>query len=132
MAGAGAAVREAFAAAGASESGETRNPYLAAALSFFFNGMGQAYNGQFAKGIFVLFGSFLGLFVLILPGIAIWFWGVADAYRTAASMNGGAIPSRPINKFYLVIFLAVWIATIAGLTALSTALLIWMGMQGLG
>jgi TM2 domain-containing membrane protein YozV len=132
MAGAGATVREALAAADAPESREIKNPYLAAALSFFFNGMGQAYNGQFTRGVLVLFGSLCGLFVLILPGIAIWLWGVADAYKTAKGMNEGTIPLRAADRFALVLFLVIWGATIVGLTALSAALLVWMGMQGMG
>lgn len=35
------------------EGRKRKRPYLAAALSFFLPGLGQIYNGQFAKGVAV-------------------------------------------------------------------------------
>ncbi|WP_301676064.1 hypothetical protein [Methanoculleus methanifontis] len=70
-------------AAEVSHREKKKNPAIAAGLSLLFNGLGQAYNGQFARGVLVLLGSLLSLFLMIVPGVAIWAWGGYDAYRTA-------------------------------------------------
>jgi TM2 domain-containing membrane protein YozV len=69
-----------------------KNPGLAAALSFFFAGLGQIYNGQIGKGvgfIFAYFISFLLMFVIIgfITTPILWIWGMVDAYKTAERIN---------------------------------------------
>ena len=108
-----------------------KNPAIAAGLSLLFNGLGQAYNGQFARGVLVLLGSLLGLFILIVPGVAIWAWGVYDAYRTAKEMNEGLVPYRETSPLAIVAFVVVWAVTIFSLSAASTMLLVMMGQQGM-
>jgi hypothetical protein len=77
------------AAPAAAEPGRRRSPALAALLSFL-PGLGQAYNGEYRKGIallslLVLLGRAaeasprLGIFVSFL-----WFYQVFEAYYTAA------------------------------------------------
>jgi len=110
---------------------EKKNPAFAAGLSFLFNGLGQAYNGQFMRGVLVLFGSLFGLFLLIVPGVAIWAWGVYDAYRTAKGMNEGLIPYQETSALTIVGFVVVWAVTIFLLSAASAMLLVVMGMQGM-
>lgn len=51
-----------------------RHPGLAAILSFIFNGLGQLYNGQLAKGLCIIFLSSVGLFFLVLGAIFIALW----------------------------------------------------------
>lgn len=53
------------------------NPGLAAVLSFVFNGLGQLYNGQIIKGLFLIFLSVLSIFIFLLGAIllAFWLWG---------------------------------------------------------
>jgi len=92
---------------------------------------GQAYNGQFARGVLVLLGSLLGLFVLIVPGVAIWIWGVYDAYRTAKGMNEGLIPYRETSPLMIVAFVVVWAATIVLLSAASAMLLAALALRGM-
>jgi len=121
----------AIAAAEVSRREGRKNPAVAAGLSLLFNGLGQAYNGQFARGVLVLLGSLLGLFVMIVPGVAIWAWGVYDAYRTAKAMNEGLVPYRETSPVAVVAFVAVWAVTIFSLSAASAMLLVAMGLQGM-
>ena len=122
---------DAIAAAEVSRREKKKNPAVAAGLSLLFNGLGQAYNGQFARGVLVLLGSLLGLFVMIVPGVAIWAWGVYDAYRTAKGMNEGLVPYRETSPLAIVAFVAVWAVTIFALSASSAMLLVAMGQQGM-
>ncbi|MGI5938190.1 hypothetical protein [Methanoculleus thermophilus] len=124
-------IREAIAAAEVSRREGRKNPAIAAGLSLIFNGLGQAYNGQFARGVLVLLGSLLGLFVLIVPGVAIWIWGVYDAYRTAKGMNEGLIPYRETSPLMIVAFVVVWAATIVLLSAASAMLLAALALRGM-
>ncbi|ABN58021.1 MULTISPECIES: hypothetical protein [Methanoculleus] len=122
---------DAIAAAEVSRREKKKNPAIAAGLSLLFNGLGQAYNGQFARGVLVLLGSLLGLFVMIVPGVAIWAWGVYDAYRTAKGMNEGLLPYRETSALAVVAFVAVWAVTIFSLSAASAMLLVLLGQQGM-
>ncbi|MDK2890699.1 MAG: hypothetical protein PWR21_1331 [Methanoculleus sp.] len=124
-------IRDAIAAAEVSRREKKKNPAIAAGLSLLFNGLGQAYNGQFARGVLVLLGSLLGLFVMIVPGVAVWLWGGYDAYRTAKGMNEGLVPYRETSPLAIVAFVAVWGVTIFSLSAASAMLLVAMGQQGM-
>lgn len=124
-------IREAIAAAEVSRRERKKYPAVAAALSLLFNGLGQAYNGQFLRGVAVLLGSLLGLFLLIVPGVAVWLWGGYDAYRTAKGMNEGLVPYRETSPLMIVAFLVVWAVTIFSLSAASAMLLVMLGQQGM-
>ncbi|MDV2480721.1 hypothetical protein F8E02_01610 [Methanoculleus sp. Wushi-C6] len=124
-------IREALAAAEVSRREQKKIPAVAAGLSLVFNGLGQAYNGQFVRGVLVLLGSLLGLFVLIVPGVAIWLWGVYDAWATARRMNEGLVPYRETSALMIVAFVVVWAVTIFLLSAASAMLLVAMGLEGM-
>jgi TM2 domain-containing membrane protein YozV len=124
-------IREAIAAAEVSRRERKKYPAIAAGLSLVFNGLGQAYNGQFVRGVLVLLGSLLGLFLLIVPGVAVWLWGVYDAYRTAKGMNEGLVPYRETSPLMIVAFLVIWAVTIFLLSAASAMLLVMLGQQGM-
>uniref|UniRef100_UPI002FCB7765 hypothetical protein n=1 Tax=Methanoculleus sp. TaxID=90427 RepID=UPI002FCB7765 len=124
-------LRDAITAAEVSRREKKKNPAVAAGLSFLFNGLGQAYNGQFARGVLVLFGSLFGLFLLIVPGVAVWLWGVYDAYRTAKGMNEGLVPYQETSPLAIIAFVVVWAVTIFVLSAASAMLLVAMGLQGM-
>lgn len=69
-----------------------KSPGLAAILSFFFMGLGQFYNGQFAKGFLfiILYGaSCLLMFVVVgfITTPILWIWGMIDAYKQAEAHN---------------------------------------------
>lgn len=55
-------------------SQEVKNPGVAAVLSFVFNGLGQLYNGQIAKGLAIIFLSSLSILIFIMGSIFIGFW----------------------------------------------------------
>jgi TM2 domain-containing membrane protein YozV len=54
---------------------------IPALLSFFFPGLGQIIKGQVGKGILTFLGVGLGLMLLVIPGIIVWIWQIADAYN---------------------------------------------------
>lgn len=79
-------------------SGLVKNPWAAAALSFFFPGLGQIYNGQ-AQKAFVFFAAFAGSifataeinpmpFAFGIPFT--YLFGIVDAFRSAAILNARA------------------------------------------
>jgi TM2 domain-containing membrane protein YozV len=51
-----------------------RDPGLAAVFSFVFNGLGQLYNGEIAKGLVIIFLSAVSMLILIIGSILIGFW----------------------------------------------------------
>lgn len=80
-----------------------KSPGLALLLSFLFPGMGQVYNGQFAKALFIFFafvGSIYGAaeigplpFALCIPFVL--FFNLIDAYRGAVIINERAAGGSP-------------------------------------
>lgn len=52
-----------------------------AILSLFIPGLGQIVKGQVGKGIVIFFGVILGFMLLVIPGVIIWIWQIADAYN---------------------------------------------------
>ena len=84
-----------------------KSPFLALLCSTFLPGLGQVYNGKPARGFAVFLGTFFGLFVLIIPGLIVWIYGVHDAYSTAHAMNAGKIPVQPANVLHMVLFIIV-------------------------
>lgn len=56
------------------EFNKNRDPGIAAVLSFVFNGLGQLYNGQIAKGLVIIFLSAVSMLIFIFGSILIGFW----------------------------------------------------------
>lgn len=54
---------------------------IPALLSFFIPGLGQIIKGQVIKGILFFIFTVLGFVMLVIPGIIVWFWQIADAYN---------------------------------------------------
>ena len=96
---------------------EEKNPFLAALCSFFIPGLGQVYDGETARGVGIFFGTLIGLFIFIIPGLAVWVVGMIDAYSTAKKMNLGEIPFKPTNTAHMILFFI--------LVALITAVVIF-------
>jgi len=119
-------------------TGELRKPIFAAILSFFFIGWGQWYNGKTWEGL-----KFIGLFlvfyfllwinssmapirqlglliwiILVIVIIALWVYGMYDAYKTAIRINNReekfSDKSRlfwlPLEIYVIVVLLAVTFA----------------------
>lgn len=62
-----------------------RVPVVAAALSLLFPGLGQFYNGEFGKGLLLIFSTaFLAFFLLFW---VVWVWSAIDAYMVAEYKN---------------------------------------------
>ena len=80
-----------------------KSPGTAAILSFFFIGLGQAYNGEKAKALVFLFlyalSIFLTLFMIgFITTPLLWIWSMADAYRSSRKMNQAGAPRQPLSK----------------------------------
>jgi TM2 domain-containing membrane protein YozV/ribosomal protein L37E len=88
-------------------SAQKKSPFLALTLSFFWNGLGQVYNGRFWKGIFFLFAVPIGSVFLIIPGLIIWIWGMWDAYSDSDKMNLGELPYAEPTVWEIIIFLCI-------------------------
>jgi TM2 domain-containing membrane protein YozV len=83
---------------------EEKSPFLAALCSFFIPGLGQVYDGETAKGVAVFFGTLIGVFIYVIPGLIVWIFGMYDAYSTAKKMNNKEIPFKPTKTAHLILF----------------------------
>ncbi len=85
-----------------------KEPLLAAVGSFLFPGLGQVYNGEgMVKGFMYLIGTIIGTLVFILPGLAIWLFGIFNAYKVADKMKSGTLPAKGTTTANLIIFIVV-------------------------
>lgn len=85
-----------------------KEPLLAAIGSFFFPGLGQVYNGEgMLKGLIYLIGMLIGSLVFLLPGVAIWLYGIYNAYKVADKMKSGIIPAKGTSTANLLIFIVI-------------------------
>lgn len=99
-----------------------KNPAFAAGLSLLFPGLGQVCNGETVKGLLVLFLVFAGLLVMLIPGVAVWLYGIYDAWATARRMNAGVVPFREVRLATVALFMVVWTAgALAFLTLVALA-----------
>jgi TM2 domain-containing membrane protein YozV len=64
------------------------HPGLAAVFSFVFNGLGQIYNGQIAKGLWIIFLSSLSMLVMIMGAVLIGYWTLGKIISTPALTIG--------------------------------------------
>jgi TM2 domain-containing membrane protein YozV len=94
-----------------------RTPAIALALSLFYTGLGQLYNGQLKRGILIFYAAFLG-FLLVTPGIVLFCYAAWDAWRTAARAD----PRPPPTRAELFLFFA---ATLAGPCLLAAAAMLY-------
>jgi TM2 domain-containing membrane protein YozV len=76
----------------AQQAPEIKSPTAAAALSAFFPGAGQLYNGQVGKGL-ALFFAFMACVPLFPLALIPYFWSIMDAYSTSRRINvAGYLP----------------------------------------
>ena len=61
----------------------SKSPTMAAFLSFLWTGLGQVYNGQVGKGIFLWFVCLIGLCCGVFIGVVVWVYAMWDAYTVA-------------------------------------------------
>jgi len=80
-----------------------KNPLLAAIGSFFIPGLGQVYNGEgILKGMLYVIGMFIGSIILILPGLAVWIYGIYNAYKVAEKINLGQVPYKDVSLLKII------------------------------
>jgi hypothetical protein len=134
----------------AHEKTEIRDPWVAVILSFFCAGWGQWYNGSAAGGL-KFFLSSLGLtiialaliftgvirspmsslmglaFIVILVLLAVWIYGMYDAWTMAEKINKGEIGfTGKSSLFWLPVILIILIPVLVFLSALMAALVFSM------
>lgn len=101
-----------------------RHPWLASAMSFVLPGFGQLYNGELNKAIWVFLSFILTcslgitLIALYLPAVwmtpvllcsllitlAIWLYGIVDAWRTARHKHADHLASWQMSSTYTLVF----------------------------
>jgi len=74
------------------DTSPVKNPGTATVLSYLITGLGQVYNGQIAKGLFLVFLQLMNialLYVLIgyVSFILPWIYGIVEVYRGAERFN---------------------------------------------
>jgi uncharacterized membrane protein required for colicin V production len=52
----------------------------------------------------IFLGTFVGVLLLVVPGIIIWIVGIIDAWLTAKKMNEGKIPFKEHSWFQIIAF----------------------------
>ena len=92
---------------------EEKNPYLALICSLCIPGLGQVYDGLTARGVAFFFGTLIGLFIFIIPGVAVWIYGMYDAFSLAKKMNNKEIPFLPTKTAHLILFIILVIFIVA-------------------
>jgi TM2 domain-containing membrane protein YozV len=112
----------------AQDAGGEKSTFLAVAGSTFVPGLGQVYEGNVLKGYLVFFGTFFGFFLLIIPGLIIWLYGIYDAYSTADRMNRGVVPFEPAPTLHMVIFVVV--AIVVAIVAFIVIMYLVMSFSG--
>jgi TM2 domain. len=88
----------------------SKDPFIAAILSFVLPGLGQVYNGDFKKGLmiqicFIFSFIFSGFFFLLLIPLGIWLFGVYDAYTEAEKIRNGELPNKNATLKEILIIL---------------------------
>lgn len=85
-----------------------KEPLLAAIGSFFIPGLGQVYNGEgMVKGLMYMIGSLIGYLIFFIPGLAIWLYGIYNAYTVADKMKSGQIPVKGTTTANLIIYVII-------------------------
>ena len=80
-----------------------KNPAAPAILSFFFMGLGQAYNGQTAKAVlFVILYAisiFLTFFIIgFVTTPILWIWSMVDAYRSSQKIDRAGAAKQSLSN----------------------------------
>ena len=83
----------------------TNSPGMAAVLSFIFSGLGQIYNGQIKKGLFIIFISCLNMIFCIIAAVLIISWMLNKIIFPAQLISGVVL--FLIGLFFICI-LGIW------------------------
>jgi len=102
----------------------TPNPAVAAILSLIIPGLGQLYGGHAGAGIGFFFGTIVGYFFFILPGLALHVFSIIHAASTAGTgspsvaAQGPGYEATPMSRGSKIL-----VSCIIGLPILFVALL---------
>lgn len=107
-----------------------KEPFIAAVLSFLLPGLGQVYNGDFKKGLFIQIAyiitwmaAFIFFLFAVIP-IVILIYAIYEAYTEADKMRKGTEPVKNPSLKEILIFLFWPIVLIAGFFLLLAAFVI--------
>ena len=81
------------------------NPGLAAVFSFIFSGLGQIYNGQILKGLFIMSFSALGIIFVVVGFVQIGFCLASQLFGKQELLIGGLLL---ISGFLLITVLGIY------------------------
>ena len=70
---------------------DIKDPGWAAVLSFVFNGLGQLYNGQLKKGLWIIFFSVVSMLVFVMGAVILGFWLVGRVFFAGQLIAGAAL-----------------------------------------
>jgi hypothetical protein len=60
-----------------------------------------------------------GLLVMLIPGVAVWIFGMYDAWATARRMNEGTVPFREVRLLTIALFMVLWTVGVLALLTLA-------------
>lgn len=89
-----------------------KTAFISLLLSFFFPGAGQVYNGNLKKGMYMIIGFWIGLFILFIPGIVVLIYSMYDAYKEAERINRGELPFIEPTAKDALIYAAVYLGSL--------------------
>ena len=103
---------------------EEKSTFIAALCSLILPGLGQVYDGKLERGFLIFFGTIIGLFLFVIPGLCVWAFGIYDAYTIALQMNKKEIPFLPTNTGHVILFilLALIMVVVAAVIAAVLAI----------
>ncbi len=101
---------------------QRKNPTVTGLLSIF-PGVGQLDNGQLGKGLLLLIGWSIGLFLYFIPSLIIWIYGIYDAHKTAKMMNYGDIPFKKMKGTNIAVYFVTMIVILLIVGGIGSTLL---------
>jgi len=109
----------------------TKNPAVAAILSFFVVGLGQVYNGKYRTAILmfvlaVLSAMLWGIGIGVITSLIVWIWSITDAWNVAKKA-GGSTSGSGTTVVLVVVGLVVAVCLTVILAAVIGAFVFGMG-----
>jgi TM2 domain-containing membrane protein YozV len=102
---------------------EEKSTAVAAICSLVIPGLGQVYDGKLERGLLIFFGTVIGFFLLFIPGLCVWAFGIYDAYDIACKMNNKEIPFLPTKTAHLILFVILAVVTVLVAVILASLML---------
>lgn len=99
--------------------GRRRTRSLRRAFPSSSRGSGRSATERRGRVSWCFFLVLAGLLVMLIPGVAVWLFGVYDAWAIARRMNAGTVPFRKARLSTIVIFMVVWTVGVLALLTLA-------------